>query len=144
MKQYLSTSDVKKQKYYPESYKDSEIPFPHESGRPWKKWVQAQNESEFIIDENGEISYPENNNKAEIKHATGNQTAYDREKELLEAIDNSQDDNEIPERVEAAEKHNELKELFDSEENKKYKKYDKYKDYQEDEETRIELWEVLK
>lgn len=121
---------MKTKNYYPESYKDDSNPYPAESWRKLRKGNQTQNKPELLVDENWDVFYSEINKKEEIKNAFSDETAYDREKELIEAIDSDKEEtDEIPDRVKTAETHNEIKERFDSEENEKYKKYDKYKNF---------------
>ncbi len=120
---------MKKKDYYSESYKEKSNPYPTKSWRKLRKESQTQNKPELLSDENWDAFYSEFNKKEEIKNAFSDKTAYDREKELLEAIDNDKEEDEIPEWVKFAEEHNEIKERFDKEENEKYKKYDKYKNF---------------
>lgn len=120
---------MKTKNYYAQSYKEESNPYPKESWRKLREGNQTQNKPELLFDEEWNTLYSETNKREEIQNAFSDETGYDREKELLEAIDNDKEDDEIPEWVKFAQEHNETKERFDNEENKKYRKYDKYKNF---------------
>ena len=92
-------------KYYPQSYKENLNSVPESKGRTHIR----NNESQLVGDDEGNLSYSDHNEKAELKNVTSEETAYDREKELLDAINTpNEEDNEddTPEWAKYAEDYN--------------------------------------
>ena len=87
-------------KYYNplESYKEKQSAFPGDKiGRKERK----HNESQLITDDDGNITYKEHITKEEIKNAITGESVYDEtpdydyEKEILDAINNDPDEEDI-------------------------------------------------